>query len=128
MSAFHPLRTLATMPPRPRHSHTGWSPAHVRRWTSARGPARRRFRRPAADGALEQDVADKREIRFGMVEDDVAGRVAGAMADVQREIADGHLVTVGEPARRLERAANDAVARTVLAEAFDPEPVFFMRS
>ena len=40
-----------------------------------------------------------------MVEDDVAGRVAGAVADVEGELADRRLVAVDEPARRLERAA-----------------------
>src|SRR3954470_13521198 len=58
---------------------------------------------PAAARALEQHVAHQRALRFRVVEDDVGGGVAGAMADVEGELADWDLVAVGEPARWLER-------------------------
>ena len=57
---------------------------------------------PAADRAAEQHVADQRQLRFRVMEDDVPGRVAGAVADVEHELADRRLVAVGQPARRLE--------------------------
>jgi hypothetical protein len=112
-------------------------------------PGRRRCRRPsataagdridqvlviahreigAADRALEQDVADDRELRFGMVEDDMAGRVAGAMATSKRQLADRHLVAVDQPAVGFERLAGDAVARAVLGEPGDPEAVVLVRA
>ena len=40
----------------------------------------------AADRALEQHVADDGELRGGMVEDDMAGRVAGAVIDVEGQL------------------------------------------
>ena len=49
---------------------------------------------PAADRALEQDVADQRELGWRMVEDDMAGGVAGTVANVEGEVADGRLVAV----------------------------------
>src|SRR6185369_11394942 len=68
---------------------------------------------PAADRTLEQDIADQRELRLRMMEDDVAGRVAGTMADVEGQLADHHLIAIGEPARRLERLADDPVFRSL---------------
>ena len=58
----------------------------------------------AADRALEQDVADDRELRGGMVEDDMAGRVAGAMIDVEGQLADRHLIAIDQPAVGFERS------------------------
>src|SRR6476620_3657287 len=49
---------------------------------------------PPPDRALEQDVADRREVRGRMVEHDMAGGVARAMAHIEGQIADGHLVAV----------------------------------
>ena len=63
-----------------------------------------------------------------MVEDDVAGRVAGAVADVEGELADARLVAVDEPARGFERLAGDAVFGTVLVKPLDPVDVGFVRS
>ena len=51
----------------------------------------------------------------------MAGRVAGAMADVEGQLADRHRVAVDQPAVGLERLAGDAVARAVLLEPGDPE-------
>ena len=63
---------------------------------------------PAADRAAEQHVADQRDARFRLVEDDVPGGVARAVPDVEGDIANGCLVAIGEPARRLERPARNA--------------------
>ena len=63
-----------------------------------------------------------------MVEDDVAGRVAGAVADLEGQLADGHRVAVDQPAVGLERLAGDAVARAVLVEPGDPEAVVLVRA
>jgi len=37
-----------------------------------------------------------------MVEDDVAGRVARAVSDVERQLTEGRLVALVEPPRRFE--------------------------
>src|SRR4029453_16740078 len=83
---------------------------------------------PPANRALEQDVADQREFQVRMMEDDMAGRVAGAVAHIESEFADGRLIAILEPARRLEGPADDAVARTVLAKLRDPENIVLVRS
>src|SRR3546814_4082073 len=77
----------------------------------------------AADGTLEQHVADDGELAGGVVEDDMARRVAGAMIDVEREVADRHLVAVLQPAVGFEAFAVDAISRAVLAQPVDPEAV-----
>src|SRR4029079_2888344 len=78
---------------------------------------------PAPDRALEQHVADHRELRFRMVEDDVAGRVARAVSDVERQLAEAYLIALVEPARRLEGTSGDPVFRTFGAELVDPEAI-----
>ena len=83
---------------------------------------------PAADRALEQYVADDRQLRFRMLEDDVAGRVAGAVADVEGQLADRGRVTVFQPAVGLERLAFYSPALPVLVEARDPEAVGLVRT
>ena len=50
------------------------------------------------DRSLEQHVANDGELRFGMVEDDMARRVAGAMADVEDQLADRDRVTIDQVA------------------------------
>src|SRR5689334_21500985 len=72
------------------------------------------FEVPPADRALEEDVADQRQLRLSVMEYDVPWRVAGAVANVESELAYGDLVAVLEPTRRLKRAAVDAVLRAVL--------------
>ena len=62
------------------------------------------------------------------MEDDVPGRVAGAVADVEHELADGRLVPVRQPARRLERPARDAVLGPVVRQALDPVNVGLVRA
>ena len=56
-----------------------------------------------------------------MMEDDVAGRVAGAVADVEGQLTDRGRVAVLEPAVGLERLAVDPVQRSVIVEPRDPE-------
>src|SRR3546814_14621122 len=58
----------------------------------------------------------------------MARRVAGAMIDVEREVADRHLVAVLQPAVGFEAFAVDAISRAVLAQPVDPEAVGFMGS
>src|SRR3954451_5826041 len=62
-----------------------------------------------------------------MVEDDMARRVAGAVAHVEGEVADAHMVAIVEPARRLERPAGNAVLHPILLQSVDPEVVFLVR-
>ena len=80
-----------------------------------------------ADGSLEQHVADDCQLRFWVVEDDVAGRVSGAMADAEGQLADRHRVAVDQPAVGLERFAGNAIGAAVVFEPGDPETVVFMR-
>ncbi len=63
-----------------------------------------------------------------MVEDDMAGRMAGAMEDIEREVADRDRVAVDEPAIRLEGLAGDAVFMALGSRLLDPETVLLMRS
>lgn len=82
----------------------------------------------AADRSLEQHVADDGELRRRMVEDDMAGRVAGAVIDVEHQLADGHGIAVDQPAARFERHPAHAILATVLGEPVDPEPIGLVRS
>src|SRR5689334_2479011 len=63
-----------------------------------------------------------------MVEDDVAGRVTRAVADVEGEVADGRRVLVFQPAVGREWLAGDAVLAAVLLQRRDPEHVLFVRA
>ena len=83
---------------------------------------------PAPDGAAEEQVANQRQFRFRLVEDDVPGRVAGAVAHVESQVADRHLIAVGKPSRWLEWLAGNAVLGAVLSEAVDPVNVGLMRT
>src|SRR3954453_19188954 len=58
----------------------------------------------APDRAGEQDVADRGEAQLLVEEHPAAGRVAGAMIDLELEIADRHGIALVEPAVRLEIA------------------------
>src|SRR5690606_3925738 len=64
----------------------------------------------------------------GMMKDDMAGRVAGAVADAEAELADRHFVLVLEPAVGLERDSANAPAAAVVVEPRDPEAVGFVRA
>src|SRR3954464_6782081 len=52
----------------------------------------------AADRAVEQDVADMREAQAPIEKDDAAGRVAGAVQDLEGQLADADRVAFLEPA------------------------------
>src|SRR5688500_8482683 len=82
----------------------------------------------AADRVLEEDVADDRQPGFRVMEDDMAGRVAGAVADVEGEVADGHLVAVDKIAVGFERPALDAIFPPVLLQPVDPEEIVLVRA
>ena len=63
-----------------------------------------------------------------MMEDDVAGRVAGAVADVEGQLADRRRVAVLQPAVGLEWLALDPPALSVVLEPRDPEAVGLVRA
>src|SRR5256885_11299401 len=63
-----------------------------------------------------------------MMEDDMPGRVAGAVAHVEGELADPDLIAVVEPARRLEWAAVDPVLGTFDSQLLDPESILLVRA
>ena len=81
----------------------------------------------AADRPLEQHVAHDRQLAGRMVEDDMAGRMAGAMIDVQGELADRHLIAVMQPAIGLEALPRHVPALAILRQPVDPEPVILVR-
>src|SRR3954452_9843452 len=63
-----------------------------------------------------------------MMEHDMPGRMAGTVAYVEGQFANGDLVAVDEPPCRFERLTGDSIFRAVLREAVDPEAVFLVRS
>src|SRR5207342_155793 len=79
-----------------------------------------------ADRALEQYVADQRQFRFGMMEDNVSGSVARAMPDVEDQLSDGHRVAILQPPVGLERLTLHAVAHAVVLKPRNPETVFLL--
>ncbi len=58
----------------------------------------------------------------------MARRVAGTVADVEGEVADGDRVAILQPAIRLERLAGYAVAHPVILQPGDPEAVLLLRA
>src|SRR3546814_5460798 len=51
----------------------------------------------AADRTLEQHVADDRQLRRRVVEDDMARRVPRTMDDIEGQVADRHRIAVVQP-------------------------------
>src|SRR3546814_15349647 len=82
----------------------------------------------AADRALEQYVADDRELRWLVVKDDMPRRVPRTVDDVEGQRADRHRVAVVQPAVRLERLAAHPEACAVLAAPPHPKAVGPARS
>ena len=83
----------------------------------------------AAYAAGKQHIADKGAVDLRRVEDHMAGRVAGAVAHVQRFLADGHGVAVMQPARGHKGVGvGKAEHGALLGQAVDPELVAFMRA
>ncbi len=62
-----------------------------------------------------------------MEEHDMAGRVAGAMDHVERQLTNRHCIALLQPAGRLEALGLHPVARTVIVELLDPEKVVLVR-
>src|SRR4030095_13377967 len=81
----------------------------------------------SSDRSLQQYVADDRELRFGMVEHDMARRVARAMADVEGQVADRDSVAVDQIAVGLKWLAFYAVAMAVILQPGDPKQILLMR-
>src|SRR3546814_14266317 len=69
----------------------------------------------AADRALEQYVADDRELRWLVVKDDMPRRVPRTVDDAEGQRADRHRVAVVHPALRLARLADYTQASAGLA-------------
>src|SRR3990172_7804310 len=83
----------------------------------------------AADGALEQHVADDREPVVFAVEDHVTGGVARAMAHLQGHVAECDRIAALEPAIRDERLeAPHAETHYRFGDLFDPEAVLLVRA
>ena len=74
-----------------------------------------------SDRSLKQYVADNRELRFGMVEYDMARGVARAMADIEGQLADRDGVAIDQVAIRLKWLAFNAVAMSVIFQPGDPD-------
>jgi len=68
----------------------------------------------ATDRPLKQHVADDRELGGRVVEDDMAWRVTRAVAHVEGEVADRHLVAIDQPAVAFEDLAPDAIGAAVV--------------
>ncbi len=82
----------------------------------------------ASDRAGEQHVADDREAVGRGEEDDVPGRVAGAVAHLQFGAAEADRVAALQPAVRLERLRRrETIALRRLGQLVDPELVVRMR-
>ena len=78
--------------------------------------------------SLEQHIANHRDARRRMVEDDMAGRMAGAMIDIERQITDRHRIAIDQPAIRLKALRVHAPARAVFIQLINPEPVVLVRA
>lgn len=81
---------------------------------------------PSSNRPSEQNVANERQIRSRMMEDDVPRSVTRAMGNFESEFTDAHFLTVGEPARGFEWSAGDSISGPVLGEALDPEAILLM--
>ena len=81
------------------------------------------------DRALEQHIADQRQMAGGMVEDNMAGCVARAMIDIEHQPPDCHLIALHQPAIGGEGfAAAEAIAQTILFIIVDDGLVADMRA
>ena len=66
------------------------------------------------DRPQEQHVTDQRQLRFGVMEDDVARRVARAVANVEHKLSDRDRIAINQVAIRLERLAVNTVSLSVV--------------
>src|SRR5204863_2514967 len=74
-----------------------------------------------------QHIADQRQLRFGMMEDNVAGCVAGAVANVEGQLANRHGLAIFQPTVGLEGLPRDAITLAVVLEPGNPEYVVAVR-
>ena len=81
----------------------------------------------ASDRSLEQHIANQRELRFGMVEDNVPGGVPGAVAHAECQFSDRHRIAIDQPAVGHEWLPGDAVAGAILRQPVDPEQIVLVR-
>src|SRR5512139_392644 len=58
----------------------------------------------------------------------MSGRVAGAVANVEAELADRHRIAILKPAIGLERLAIDPVTLAVFLQPADPENIVLVRA
>ena len=79
-----------------------------------------------ADRPLEKHVANNRELRFGMMEYDMAGGMTGAVPDVEGELSDSDGIAIDQVAVGRERPAIDPVALAIFLKAGDPEQIFLV--
>ena len=63
-----------------------------------------------------------------MVEDDMPRRVPGTMDHVEREVADGHRISVFQPAIRLKAFGLHAPFAAIIIQLRDPEAIVLMRA
>ena len=82
----------------------------------------------ATNRPWKQNIAYNRQTAGLMMENDMSGRVAGAVNDIKRQIADGYSVAVDQPAVRLKTMRLHAITRAVIVELIDPETVVLMRA
>src|SRR3546814_2809108 len=82
----------------------------------------------AADRTLEQHVADDRQLRRRMVKHDMAGRMAGAVIDVERQFTHRPGVALLPPSVRFSRHTQYTVAGTVPSPPVAPAFVGDLRS
>jgi len=76
----------------------------------------------SANRASKQHVTHKSAVRLGAVEHHMAGRVTWAVPHLQRALAQGHRVVVGQPARRREgHRLGKAEHLALCRQAVDPE-------
>ncbi len=139
-----------TLSPARDRSHRGWSCVPSRRSRSGRGRARTGCRRPssqshrcdridqllpvsarqvaAPDRALEQNVADERDLGTFVKEHDVPRRMPGTVPHAELDIADPDRVAVFEPARRqtILGVAETRAAR-VAAKILQQEQIVLVR-
>lgn len=80
-----------------------------------------------ADGLLEKHIADQSQTGWGMVETDMARRVAGTVNYIKPFAADGDCVPVVQPAVRF-KSLNMRKAKLLglMGHALDPEGILFL--
>src|SRR3546814_216835 len=81
-----------------------------------------------ADRSLKQNIAHDRQFGGRMMEYYMTWRVAGAVYHVERQIADGNLVAIIQPAIRFENRSINSIAAAVFPQPGNPEAIRPMRA